>query len=47
MQVAPLPGPLTAEEWREVQRQPELAAALLSDLGTSLEEVNKAGKKDA
>jgi phytoene dehydrogenase-like protein len=23
------------------------AAALLSDLGTSLEEVNKAGKKDA
>jgi HD-GYP domain-containing protein (c-di-GMP phosphodiesterase class II) len=26
------PGPLTADEWREVQRQPELAAALLSDV---------------
>jgi HD-GYP domain-containing protein (c-di-GMP phosphodiesterase class II) len=26
------PGPLTAQEWREVQRQPELAAALLSDV---------------
>jgi HD-GYP domain-containing protein (c-di-GMP phosphodiesterase class II) len=25
-------GPLTAEEWVEVQRQPELAAALLSDV---------------
>jgi HD-GYP domain-containing protein (c-di-GMP phosphodiesterase class II) len=26
------PGSLTAQEWREVQRQPELAAALLSDV---------------
>ena len=25
-------GPLTAKEWAEVQRQPELAAALLSDV---------------
>lgn len=26
------PGSLTAQEWREVQRQPELAAALLGDV---------------
>jgi HD-GYP domain-containing protein (c-di-GMP phosphodiesterase class II) len=26
------PGPLTEREWAEVQRQPELAAALLSDV---------------
>jgi HD-GYP domain-containing protein (c-di-GMP phosphodiesterase class II) len=26
------PGPLTAHEWAEVQRQPELTAALLSDV---------------
>jgi HD-GYP domain-containing protein (c-di-GMP phosphodiesterase class II) len=33
------PGPLTAEEWREVQRQPELAAALLSDV--SMEDIRE------
>jgi HD-GYP domain-containing protein (c-di-GMP phosphodiesterase class II) len=32
-------GPLTAEEWAEVQRQPELAAALLSDV--SLEDIRE------
>jgi HD-GYP domain-containing protein (c-di-GMP phosphodiesterase class II) len=33
------PGPLTAKEWREVQRQPELAAALLSDV--SMEDIRE------
>lgn len=32
-------GPLTQEEWVEVQRQPELAAALLSDV--SLEDIRE------
>jgi HD-GYP domain-containing protein (c-di-GMP phosphodiesterase class II) len=32
-------GPLTREEWAEVQRQPELAAALLSDV--SLEDIRE------
>jgi HD-GYP domain-containing protein (c-di-GMP phosphodiesterase class II) len=32
-------GPLTEEEWVEVQRQPELAAALLSDV--SLEDIRE------
>jgi len=33
------PGPLTAQEWAEVQRQPELAAALLSDV--SMEDIRE------
>jgi HD-GYP domain-containing protein (c-di-GMP phosphodiesterase class II) len=32
-------GPLTVEEWAEVQRQPELAAALLSDV--SMEDIRE------
>jgi HD-GYP domain-containing protein (c-di-GMP phosphodiesterase class II) len=33
------PGSLTAQEWREVQRQPELAAALLS--GVSMDDIRE------
>jgi HD-GYP domain-containing protein (c-di-GMP phosphodiesterase class II) len=33
------PGPLTAQEWREVHRQPEVAAALLSDV--SMEDIRE------